>query len=276
MPPKLGIIAGGGALPRLLAQHCRDADRSVFAILLKGQADLGDFGAVSHAIFRMGTAGAIIKRLHNEGVTDLVLAGTITKPSWLTLLPDFWTLSFLIKSGAFSKGDNTLLQALISALENEGFRVLGADNILPELLAPMGCLTDKSPNADHQRDIDAGIKAARDLGLRDQGQAVVSASGGVIAEEDRRGTDAMLSDLNCGTDQPGAGGVLVKLLKPEQERRVDLPSIGPATIAMAEAAGLSGIVLTAGGSFIFERQTVIEAANRAGLFIVGVDHGDSA
>jgi UDP-2,3-diacylglucosamine hydrolase len=276
MPPKLGIIAGGGALPRLLVQHCQDAERPIFAVLLKGQADEGDFDSIPHATLRMGKAGSIIKRLHHEGVTELVLAGTITKPSWLALMPDFWTLSFLLQSGTFSKGDNTLLQALISALENVGFRVVGADDILPELLTPTGCLTNKTPNAEHQKDIDAGIKAALNLGSRDQGQAVVSALGRIIAEEDRRGTDAMLTDLNNGTGLRATGGVLVKLLKPNQERRVDLPSIGPVTIAKAQAAGLSGIVLTAGGSLIFERQAVIEAANRAGLFIVSADHGGSA
>lgn len=267
MLPKLGIIAGGGVLPTHLAHHCLKSGRAVFAVLLAGQAVSEDFAGIPHAEFRLGAAGAAIKRLHAEGAETVVFAGHVHKPPLSTLRPDLWSARFLVKTGLFDKGDDTLLQALIQALEAEGFTVVGADDVAPGLLAPAGCLTKAAPSAECEGDIETGIAAARALGARDAGQAVVVAGGRVVAEEDRRGTDAMLRDIATGMP---TRGVLVKVLKPGQERRADLPTIGPGTIVEVARAGLSGIAVSAGDALIVERAACVAAADDAGIFIFGV------
>lgn len=273
MPPKLGIIAGGGALPIRLSEHCLEIGRAVFAIILDGHAAEADFAAVPHATFRLGAAGGAIKRLRAEGVQALVLAGDVRKPSLGQLRPDLWSAGFLVRKGVFDHGDDSLLSAVIQALEGEGFSVIGADDIMPELLAPAGCMTAAAPTPENAADIEVGISAARALGARDAGQAVIVLGGRVVAEEDRRGTDAMLA---AAAGKGVSGGVLVKRLKPGQERRVDLPTIGPATIAAATAAGLAGIAVSAGDTIIMERETCIAAADRAGIFVIGMAPRDDA
>ena len=267
MPPRLGIIAGGGALPVLITQECVKSGKTPFVIVLKGQADEENFADIPHTSFRIGAAGAVIHRLRKEGIEDLAFAGHLSKPSMENLRPDGWTASFLTKFGVFSKGDNSLLGALIEALEGEGFHVHGVDDVLPDLLTLEGCLTDTKPSAKNETDIEAGRDAALKLGQRDIGQAVVASNGRIIAEEDTRGTDAMLGNL---TNNQGAGGVMVKVVKPSQERRIDLPTIGTTTIDNAIAANLAGIALSAGSSLIIEKNAVINEANRSGLFVVGI------
>jgi DUF1009 family protein len=267
MPPKLGIIAGGGMLPIRLAEHCLASARPVFAVLLAGQARAEDFTAVPHATYRLGAAGGAIKRLRAEGAEVLVFAGHVRKPTLAEVRPDLWSARFLVRTGVFGAGDDNFLHTLIRALEGEGFRVVGADDVAPELLAPAGCLTARAPDASNTRDIEIGISAARALGARDAGQAVVAAGGRTVAEEDSRGTDAMLAGLAGGS---AAGGVLIKVLKPGQERRADLPTIGPETVASAKAAGLAGIAVSAGDALILERDACLAAADASGIFIVGV------
>jgi len=270
MPRKLGIIAGGGRLPLLLAEHCLRTERLAFVIALKGQADAADFAGFSHAVFRLGAAGAIIKKLHDEKVQDLLFVGSVEKPPLSALRPDAWTAKFLVKTSVFQKGDDTLLRTLVSALEGEGFRVIGADDVMPGILAGTGPLTATVPTDADWRNIEAAAAEARRVGAMDQGQAAVATNGRAVAIEDRRGTAAMLDDLADGSEA-GRGGVLVKLIKPGQDRRVDLPAIGPDTVAQARAAGLVGIAVSASDAVLLDREATLAAADAAGIFIVGIE-----
>jgi len=270
MPRKLGIIAGGGPLPLTLAQHCQDNGRQVFVVLLKGQAAATDYDGIDFAEFRVGAAGGMIKRLHREGVEDLVFVGSVKKPPLSAVRPDAWAAKFLLKTAVFAKGDDTFLKTLLSALEEEGFQVRGVDELMPEILAPTGCVTEKTPSSDDLRDIDVAAAAALALGARDEGQAAVAAAGQTLIVEDRAGTAAMLVKLANMRSENETGGVLVKTVKPGQERRADLPAIGPDTVAQALAAGLSGIAVSAGSALLLEREKTVHAANEAGLFIVGI------
>jgi len=167
------------------------------------------------------------------------------------------------------RGDDRLFQAIVGELEAEGFRVVGADQVLGTLLAPEGLLTRAAPDAAARRDIAQGIDVAMRLGELDVGQAVVVQQGLVLGVEAVEGTNRLLA--RCGElRREGPGGVLVKLKKPRQERRADLPTIGPATIRAAAAAGLAGVAVHAGNCLITERQSTIAAADEAGLFVVGV------
>lgn len=271
MPPdleKLGIIAGGGRLPELLAESCREGGRPYFAAVLKGQGDPAQFPADCSASFRLGATGGLIKRLKAEGVTEIVLSGTVRRPGLSELFPDLWTARFLARSRAFDKGDDGLLRAIVDVLEREeGFKVLAPEDIAPGLLAPAGQMGAVAPSEAQRRDIEVGMAAARDLGRRDVGQAVVVRDGRLVAEEGTEGTEAMLSALAARGG--AAGGVLVKAMKPQQERRVDLPTIGPDTVGQARAAGLAGVAVETGGALVLDRDDLARAADAAGLFVFG-------
>ncbi|MDA0998847.1 MAG: UDP-2,3-diacylglucosamine diphosphatase LpxI [Proteobacteria bacterium] len=270
MPPKLGIMAGGGLLPILIDQHCARTGRDRFVVAFSGHADPVDFAASPHAVNRLGAAGRTIKLLKSAGCGEVVLVGNIRRPGFVQLLPDGWAIRFLVTTGAFGKGDDGLLSALIGAIEAEGLRVVGVDQLLPELVTPLGVLGQMQPTDVDRRDIDAAIAAARAIGIADKGQAAVAQNGAVIAREDKSGTDAMLNRIPL-RDPGQPGGVLAKTMKPGQERRADLPAIGPETVTKAHRAGLAGIAAEAGNSLILDRSQTIAEADRLGLFVIGVE-----
>jgi DUF1009 family protein len=169
---------------------------------------------------------------------------------------------------AAARGDDALLRFLVAEFEREGFVVEGAESVDAGLTLPAGALGRVLPTGAQQADMVLALAAARDVGVRDLGQAAVAAQSRVVAEEGLDGTDAMLSRLH---GLPAAeGGVLAKAPKPIQERRVDLPVIGVATLEAAAAAGLAGVAGEAGGVLVLDRAAVIETADRLGLFVVGV------
>ncbi|PHS78698.1 MAG: UDP-2,3-diacylglucosamine pyrophosphatase [Rhodospirillaceae bacterium] len=265
---KLGILAGGGELPRLLIKACQKTNRPVFVIAFLDQCDEETVQGVDHAWVRMGKAGKSIKLLHANNVEQLVMAGKIKKPSLLQLMPDAKALK-VIANGVINQGDDGLLRAIIKDLENnEGFPFVGVHEVLPELLTPEGVLGAVQPNTEDVLSIKFATQTALDLGAKDKGQAAITSATEIIALEDRSGTDALIKGLF--NDPRAKGCVLAKMCKPDQEKRADLPTIGLKTIENAEQAGLSGIVVEAQASLILDRDCVIKAADQAGLFLVGV------
>lgn len=271
MSRTVGIVAGGGRLPIQVAAAARAAGRDVFIVGLEGFADKSLISPWSHEIIRIGSAGRILAALRDHGCRDLVLIGTIRRPSIFDLRPDQEGARLLARVGrAAFAGDDGLLAAVIRVLGEEGFRILGAQDILNEALGPRGVLTRVGPDAKAMADIERGVAVARALGMADVGQCCVVQQGLVLAVEAIEGTDAMLA--RCGSlARPGPGGVLVKLVKPGQERRADLPTIGPETVRGAAAAGLRGVAFEAGGAILAEREASIAAADAAGIFLLGLD-----
>jgi len=266
--PKLGILAGGGDLPRLLIQACRDQGRAVFVVAFKSQCDPETPEDADHVWLRLGQAGKAVEALKSAGVEELVMAGRIAKPSMAQLMPDARTLKFLA-GGMLGKGDDSLLSAIVHHFEDrDGFRFVGVHEVMPELLTPEGVLGGVQPGEEDLQSMRTAMHAAKDLGARDIGQAAVAKGDAIVAVEDRAGTDAMLTALADDADAQGA--VLAKMLKPGQEMRADLPTIGVATIGNAARAGLRGVAVEAGASLIVDREAVIETADRLGLFVVGV------
>lgn len=269
-PAKLGVLAGGGKLPGLVIQACRESARPFFVIAFEGQTPPETVAGHPHAWVRLGAAGKAIQLLREAGAEELVMAGAIRRPSIGALRPDAWAAKFLAKTGAMSLGDDGLLTSLIRELErNEGFRLIGADDLLPQLLAPMGVYGAEQPDERALGDIEEGIRAARAVGAEDAGQAAVVQQGRVLCVEGKEGTDDMLARA-AEARLNGPGGVLVKVSKPGQESRADLPTIGEATVKAARAAGLSGIAVEAGGTLVVDRAAVVKAADAAGLFVMGV------
>lgn len=269
--PKLGILAGGGDLPSRIVQSCRETGREFFLVAFEGQTNpdiVTDH--VEHAWVRLGAAGTTLKHLRAAGVKELVMAGPIKRPSLKDLRPDLWATKFFAASGAASLGDDGLLSALVKALEAEGFAVVGVDDLLPDILAPAGVYSDISPSETEWSDIEAARDAALALGAEDKGQGVIAFQGEILAREDEDGTDSMLQRVS---DLPGRaqGGVLVKVCKPGQETRADLPTIGVHTVEAAFRAGLQGVAVQAGKALVVDIDGVKAAADRHGLFVVGIE-----
>ncbi len=268
-PEPLGILAGAGVLPRLLAEACAAQARPVSLVGLGSAADEGlleDFGGRR---FRLGQAGAILRHLHVQGVRDIVLAGAIRRPAWADLVPDRRGMGLLRRLAMHPLGDDGLLRFLAGELELEGFRVVGAHEILPDLVMPAGLLAGPPPDAVARADIDHGMRVAAALGSVDVGQAVVVQQGLVLALEAVEGTDALMARAG-GLKRGGPGPILVKRVKPAQDRRLDLPTLGPETVRLARAAGLRGIAVSAGGALILEAELATARADEAGLFLIGV------
>ena len=267
---KLGILAGGGVLPQLLVEACRTKERPVFVHAFKGHTNMDTTKGVDHAWVRLGAVGKALKCLRDAGAEDLVLAGPVRRPSLMDLRPDATALNYFAKAGGKAMGDDSLLRGVIQMLEEgEGFRVLGVEDVLGGITAPEGTLGAYTPDAAADRDIGRGVAVVRALGAADVGQAAIVQDGIVLGVEAVEGTDALLQRCSA-LRREGPGGVLVKLSKPGQEKRVDLPTIGTDTVALAKEAGLRGIAVEASHTLIIASDAVIEAADAAGLFVVGL------
>lgn len=271
-PGKLGIIAGGGPIPLLLAEACAAQRRDVFIIGILGAASR-DISRFPHQWAGIGAVGAVVRALKREACTQIVLVGPVRRPSLRNLRLDWGGLRILPGYLCAARGgDDRLLRYMVEQFEHRGFGVIGADQVLAELAAPAGQLGAHAPLAEHHGDISRAIEAARAVGARDIGQGAVVRAGVVLVMETTEGTDAMLR--HCAQlfpdERGGRRGVLAKMPKPGQERRVDLPAIGVSTVQLAAAAGLAGIVFEARGALIVDLAKVVQAADELGLFLLGV------
>ncbi|MEM5473065.1 UDP-2,3-diacylglucosamine diphosphatase LpxI [Hoeflea sp. AS60] len=273
---RLAILAGKGLFPLLVAQAARKLghDPYIFQIKAEADQDWSGFDSSRISVADLSTFAATVRR---EAIGSVVLAGGIARrpdladlrPTWRSLVA--FAASFRVFATA---GDDKMLRFAIKVLENEGVQVLAAQQVAPDLLGQVGALGHVSPSAVDQKDIEAASQAALLLGRLDVGQGAVSVRGRVIALEGLEGTDAMLArvaDLRASRRLSSpVGGVLVKLCKPGQDERADLPSIGPDTVINAHAAGLSGIAIEAGRALVLERDRVVAEADRLGLFVTGI------
>jgi DUF1009 family protein len=266
----LGILAGSGVVPQHLIAACLARGRKVFVIAFEGHTDPDTAAMAEHHWARLGAAGEIIDVLHAHDVRDICLAGPVKRPTLKELRPDLRATKFFAKIGKMAFSDDGLLGSVVRTLEEEeGFRVVGIDDLLDSLLATPGTYGRHAPDDLARSDIERGVEVARVIGRLDVGQAVVVQQGVVLGLEAVEGTDRLLARAG-ELRQPGAGGVLVKIKKPQQERRVDLPTIGARTVETAAAAGLRGIAVQAGGALVIDRAATTAAADAAGIFLVGL------
>lgn len=270
MRPKLGIIAGGGDLPGLVVAACRAEGRPFHVLALEGHARPEVVADIPHDWIRLGSAGSGFDILKEEGVAEVLMIGPVRRPSIMELAPDLRTAHFFAKVGLKALGDDGLLRSVTREIEGEGFRVVGIDEVLADVLAPSGLYGRTHPDEQAKADIDRAVAVARALGALDVGQAVVVQQGIVLGVEAIEGTDAMLQRCKELRRQ-GPGGVLVKLCKPGQDRRTDLPTIGTTTVLKASEAGLRGIAVEAGRALVLGRRAVAAEADRLGLFVQGIE-----
>ena len=266
----LGSIAGGGPLPARVAATAQSTGRPVHVVALEGYADTSLLTPYAYTPARLGSVGHILQTLRSQCCRDIVLVGPVRRPSLLHLRPDAEGARLLARIGrAAFTGDDGFLAAIVRVLGEEGFHVLGAHEILTEALAPAGLLSQAAPDSADEADIARGVAVARALGSVEVGQGWIVQQGIVLGVEAIEGTDAMLARA-AELRRPGPGGVLVKLVKPGQDRRADLPTLGPRTIDAAAGAGLRGIAFEAGGTLFTDRAACVARANAAGLFLLGL------
>ena len=270
----LGIIAGGGELPAAIADCAIRSGRRVFIAALQGAADRG-FDRYPHDWVALGEAGRTFDLLRRHGCDDVVLAGKVARPKWNDIRLDAKALVRMPKiMAAAAKGDDALLRCFVDLFHDEGFSVLSVAQAAPALLADTGILGSGRASSRDEKDVELGIKVVNALGALDVGQATVICDGLVLAVEAAEGTDAMISRIATlsesirGTPSKRCG-VLVKAPKPIQDGRTDLPVIGCQTILGAAEVGLAGVAVQAGATLILNKAAVAEAADRAGLFVLG-------
>jgi len=272
----VGLVAGGGALPFAVADSLIANGIVPVFFALKGVCDPVQVARFRHHWIAIGQLGRLTRLARDESVRDLTFIGTLVRPSLSEIRLDWGTLRVLPRVlAAFRGGDDHLLSGIGGVLEREGFRLVGIRDVAPQLLMPVGCLTRAAPDADANADIAKGRDLLRALSPFDIGQGVVVIDGHVVAVEDIEGTDGLLARVarlrGEGRIRARAGrGVLVKAPKSGQDLRFDLPTTGLRTVEGAAAAGLAGIAAIAGHTIAADAQAMIEAADRAGLFVTGL------
>ena len=275
----LALICGGGTLPLAVADSVAARGRKILLFPLQGVAKPDDYAKRPHTWLPITKFGKFVRVARAADCRELVLIGSLVRPSLWNLGLDLTTLSMLPRiAAAYRGGDDFLLSRVARLIEERGFRVLGAHEVAPEILVPRGTLGRIEPVERDKSDIALGLKYLHASGDFDIGQAVVVAGQHVLAVEAIEGTDQMLARVaelraNGRLRAPPGSGVLVKAPKPKQDRRFDLPSVGPNTVAAVARAGLAGIAVVAGETIIAEPERVVEAADRAGIFVVGVPPG---
>jgi len=274
---RLALIAGNGVIPRQIAEALDAAGRDFRVIAIKGEAD-EETRRKANTELGWGEIGRLYAFLNKTGCKEVLLIGGVSRrPDFLSFLADFGTLKRLPAIvRALAGGDDSLLTKVIRLFEEEGFRVVGIKDVAPQLLASSGVLGRVKPSKADWLDLGLALEATKRLGELDIGQAAVAVGDRVIALEGAEGTDAMLqrcAELKSSgrVRALGRAGVLVKTAKPNQDLRVDLPTVGPTTIDLALAAGLAGIAVEAQGALIADKTDTLKKADEAGLFVVGID-----
>jgi DUF1009 family protein len=281
MPEPLGVVAGGGSLPQRVVQAASAMGRPVHVVVLEGHGDPAVYAGQSHVTLRWGLAAQMLSWLKQHGVREVVLAGTVARPSLLSLRPDAASMKLLGRIGrAAFNGDDSILRAVMKVLAEEGFEVVGAQALLEGLLPEAALLAGPMPDDVARADIARGLAVCHAIGVVDVGQSVIVQQGLVLGVEAIEGTDALILRAG-GLKREGPSPILVKAPKPSQSNLVDLPTIGPKTIESARAAGLRGLAFQAGGTILLERDTTIAAAEAAGIFLLAFNpaeysQGDSA
>jgi DUF1009 family protein len=270
----LAIICGAGTLPFDVADTVLASGRPVVLFALRGWADPERVAAYRHHWGALGQFGWVCRQARAEGCRDIVFIGSLSRPPIWRLRFDWGTLRVLPNVvAAYRGGDNHLLSGLARIFEQEGFRLVGAHEVAPQILVPPGVLSKRQPNAQDRADIGHALQLLDAIGKFDVGQAAVVASNHVLGVEGPEGTDKMLERVAQLRERKvaAAGGVLVKAPKPGQDWRFDLPSIGPRTVEGAARAGLAGIAVVARAGVMAEPQRVAELADRQGIFVAGVN-----
>jgi DUF1009 family protein len=277
----LALICGGGSLPLAVADYVTARGRPVLLFPLQGIARPEDYANRPHTWIRIAMFGAFARVARAADCHEIVMIGSLVRPSFWQVRFDLTTLMLLPRiAAAFRGGDDHILSSGVKLIEQQGFRVLGAHEVAPEILVPEGPLTRAQPSDLDRADIALGLDYLRATGSFDVGQAVVVTGKHVQAVEAAEGTDEMLkriAELRASgrVRTPVGNGVLVKAPKHGQDLRFDMPSIGPSTVEGVARAGLAGIAVVASSTIVAEAAQLVAAADSANVFVFGTPAGNA-
>jgi len=267
--PKLAIIAGNGSIPFYLIEECKKIGREYCLIIIEGHGKELSVKYNPDYIVSLAKMGRAVKYVKNIGIKHILMVGGVKRPSLKNIIPDLWTAKFLTTISSKVSGDNSVLSKLTKALEREGFIIVAPEEVLPNLICPKGTLGKVKPNQQNNEDISTGYRIAKIIGANDIGQSIIIENGLVIAVEAAEGTDRMIKrSLNLKKEKKA--GVLIKVIKPMQDKRIDRPVIGIDTIKAVKKAGLDGIALESNEILILNYSDVILYADEEGLFVEGI------
>ena len=272
----VAIICGGGSLPFAVADAVLRRGRRAVLFPIRGWGDAAAVERYEHHWIALGQFGRMCRLARSEQCRDVVFIGNLARPPLGSIRLDWPTIRLMPRiAGLYRGGDDHLLSGIGRIFEQHGFRLVGAHEIAPEILVPAGLLGRRQPSERDHADIAKALALLAAMGPFDIGQAAVVADHRVLALEAAEGTDAMLARVAELRRQgrirsPVGVGVLVKAPKPGQDRRFDLPSIGPDTVAGVIRAGLAGLAVAAGETIIAQPDIVAAAADRGRIFVVGV------
>ncbi len=269
----LGLVAGGGQFPLLCARAARRQGREIVAVAHKGETDplLSEEVDQIEWVY-LGQLGKLIKTLKKAGASEAIFAGSITKTRiFKDVRPDLRAINLWRRLD--NRLDDGILRSIAAELEQEGIRILSSTILLKELLVPTGILTRCKPSKSQWEDIHFGWELAREIGRLDIGQCLVVKDRAVLAVEAIEGTD---QTIRRGGQLGGSGAVVIKVCKPTQDTRFDLPSVGVGTIEQMIRVKASVLAVEAGRTLFFDRDSTIDLANRSSIAVVGIDGDHTA
>ncbi|MDX5592739.1 LpxI family protein [Pseudovibrio sp. SPO723] len=278
----IAVVAGGGRLPEQVIRSAKNSGREVVTIAIKGEAD-ASLSAFQPVELGWGQIGKLFDTIKRAGAEEVILIGSVTRrPDFTSIIGDLGTMRRLPRIlAALVGGDDSLLVKVMGIFEGEGLKVVGAHELAPELLAKPGLMAGPTPDEGDLSSISLCLEAVNALGGLDIGQGAVAVGSRVVALEGAEGTDAMLvrcAELreNGRVRAKGAAGVLVKCSKPQQDLRVDLPTVGPQTIRGAHKAQLKGVAVEAEHVLIADLEETLALCKELGIFLFGIDRGREA
>jgi len=270
METNLCVIAGGGILPRKLADNFDPSGGRIFFLAFRNITDPEVVAGRHHEWLELGEVQKAIDAMHRNNVDKVVMAGPIQRPALSSLALDIRALKMLAKGGLKAFGDDGLLSLVAKEIEKEGIKVIGIEQILSGVLTKEGLLAGPAPTKISWDDIKRGLQVLNSLGPSDVGQSIAVQEGIVLAIEAIEGTDQMIE--RAGSLQRNVSGpILIKISKTNQDKRVDLPTAGPETVNNAIRSGFQGLALEANNSLLLDKDRVIEIAEKNSFFVIGVD-----
>jgi DUF1009 family protein len=275
-PRSVAIVAGHGDMPVLLVEAAKRNGWNPVVFALAGEAEAEDFSDFASLPIKWGEVGKLLRLIKDKGCRQVVMIGAVRKrPDYTAIRPDMGAVRLIPRILKIMRGgDDSVLQGVAGIFQENGVELLTPLEVAPELSALGGILTRAKPDQSEQINLDKAMEAARAIGRLDIGQAAIAVGGRVVALEGVEGTDGLIArvaDLKAEGRLPKQGGTLVKCMKPNQDPRLDLPTVGPHTAEMAARAGLAGVGLESGRALLAGRDETIAAFDRNGLFLIGLD-----
>lgn len=262
----LAILSGNGKLPDYLANYYQNQGTSIF--IIDYNCDQNWYEDFDHISLKLGQVGKLLKELNTRKVNDVCLIGGLDRPALKALKPDFEGAKFLTSLATKNLGDDGLLSFVKQYLENKGLNVHGFHELMPHFIAPKGCLTRKKPSKNDHKDIEYGIEICSQIGKADIGQSVIIQDGLILGVEAIEGTDQLIRRCSDYKAQE-SGGVLVKMIKPDQDPSLDMPTIGINTLKNLHDAGFAGVAYSSDKTILVDQDALIDLADQYDLFLIG-------